>query len=444
MRKERKKAVRTILSLVLAMAMLLSVTGMIQPTVAQATNDKSSAQIQQEIDGLKSEKAELQAEIDELRGQMSDSMDSMEEVVAQKNLIDQEIFLLYEQINNINAQILAYGVMIADKQEELDVAEANLTTLQDQNRARIRAMEKNSRTSYWSVVFKADNFLDMLDRLNAIFKINKADQELIEDLTVAADEVARVRDELQTQKDALDETKLELEETQGQLETKRGEADELLTELMTEYEGYEDMVEQAESNQAELDTEIGELEVEYEEAKDREYKIWYEQWLAEQQALQQQQQQQQQQQNKPVSSGGGQGGNTNVTNGVKWLVPCSFNRISSPYGWRKHPVHGDRRFHSGIDLAGPMGTPIYATRAGKVTIAKYSSSAGYYVHIDHGDGFGSRYMHMTHYVVRAGQSVSQGQVIGYMGSTGTSTGSHLHLSLYLNGSTVNPANYIKF
>ena len=439
MRKDRKNSGRTILSLILAMAMLLGVTGMIQPTVAQATNDKSSAQIQQEIDGLKGEKEALQAEIDALRGQMSESMDSMEEVVDQKNLIDQEIFLLYEQIANINAQILAYGVMIADKQEELDIAEGNLATLQDQNRARIRAMEKNSRTSYWSVVFKADNFLDMLDRLNAIFKINKADQELIEDLTEAADEVARVRDELQTQKDALDETKQELEEAQGQLETKRAEADELLAELMTEYQGYEDMVEQAESNQAELDTEIGELEEEYEEAKDREYKIWYEQWLAQQQA-----QQQQQQQNKPSSSGGGQGGNTNVTNGIKWLVPCNFTRISSPYGWRTHPVHGDRRFHSGIDLAGPMGTPIYATRAGKVTIAKYSSSAGYYVHIDHGDGFGSRYMHMTHYVVRAGQSVSQGQVIGYMGSTGTSTGSHLHLSLYLNGSTVNPANYIKF
>ncbi|MBR5570305.1 MAG: peptidoglycan DD-metalloendopeptidase family protein [Oscillospiraceae bacterium] len=439
MRKDRKNSGRTILSLILAMAMLLGVTGMIQPTVAQATNDKSSAQIQQEIDGLKGEKEALQAEIDALRGQMSDSMDSMEEVVDQKNLIDQEIFLLYEQIANINAQILAYGVMIADKQEELDIAEGNLATLQDQNRARIRAMEKNSRTSYWSVVFKADNFLDMLDRLNAIFKINKADQELIEDLTEAADEVARVRDELQTQKDALDETKQELEEAQGQLETKRAEADELLAELMTEYQGYEDMVEQAESNQAQLDTEIGELEEEYEEAKDREYKIWYEQWLAQQQA-----QQQQQQQNKPSSSGGGQGGNTNVTNGIKWLVPCNFTRISSPYGWRIHPVHGDRRFHSGIDLAGPMGTPIYATRAGKVTIAKYSSSAGYYVHIDHGDGFGSRYMHMTHYVVRAGQSVSQGQVIGYMGSTGTSTGSHLHLSLYLNGSTVNPANYIKF
>jgi murein DD-endopeptidase MepM/ murein hydrolase activator NlpD len=98
--------------------------------------------------------------------------------------------------------------------------------------------------------------------------------------------------------------------------------------------------------------------------------------------------------------------------------------------------------HNGVDLAGISGTPIYAARSGKVTTATYGSSGGYYVNINHGDGFSSIYLHMTHYIVSAGQYVNQGQVIGYMGSTGASTGPHLHFGIAYNGVYVNPANYI--
>lgn len=433
--KDRKKRIHSILALILALVMVFGIVGMIVPMVADAAEDKSSSQIQKEIDALKKEKESLQSEINELQGQMSTQMDSMEAVVAQKNLIDQEIFLLYEQITNTNAQIMAYGVLIADKQAELDEAEANLSQLQEQNKTRIRAMEKNSSTSYWSVIFKADNFLDMLDRLKAIFKINQADQKLIRDLSEAADQVTRVKDELQGQKDQLEQTKKELEATQVEMEAKRAEADELLAELVTEYEGYESLVEAAEQDKAKLNSEIDDLEEAYEDAKDREYQKWYEQWL------------QSQPSSKPstgTSSGGGTAGTGSVTNGITWLIPCNYTRISSPYGWRIHPVYGDYRFHHGIDLSAPSGTPIYATRSGKVTIATYSSTAGYYVNVDHGDGFMSRYLHMTHYVVSPGQQVSAGQLLGYVGSTGTSTGPHLHLSIYYNGASVNPADYIKF
>ncbi len=424
MRTDGKNRIHTLLALILAFVMVI---GMV-PVNARGAEDKSSSQIQKEIDALKKEKESLQSQISELQGQMSTQMDSMEAVVAQKNLIDQEIFLLYEQITNTNAQIMAYGVLIADKQAELDVAEANLNDLQQQNRARIRAMEKNSRSSYWSVIFQADDILDMLDRLKAMFKINQADQKLIKELSQAADEVTRVKEELQGQKDELEQTKKELEATQAELEAKRAEADELLIKLVTEYEAYEALVEEAEQNKANLNNEIGDLEDLYEAAKDQEYQKWYEQWL------------QSQPQSKP-DNGGSAG---TVTNGVTWLVPCSYVRISSPYGWRIHPIYGDYRFHHGIDLAAPAGTPIYATRSGKVTVATYSNSAGYYVNVDHGDGFMSRYLHMTHYVVSPGQQVSAGQLLGYVGNTGASKGNHLHLSIYYNGASVNPADYIKF
>ncbi|MFR8333183.1 MAG: M23 family metallopeptidase [Oscillospiraceae bacterium] len=116
--------------------------------------------------------------------------------------------------------------------------------------------------------------------------------------------------------------------------------------------------------------------------------------------------------------------------------------VTSAYGYRVHPVTGAWSFHTGVDLGAAEGTPIYATRSGTVTTATYSDVYGNYVTINHGDGYSSLYGHMTHYVVSAGEYVSQGEVIGYVGSTGWSTGPHLHFTIYYNGSTVNPMDYI--
>ena len=125
-----------------------------------------------------------------------------------------------------------------------------------------------------------------------------------------------------------------------------------------------------------------------------------------------------------------------------WIVPINYTAFTSPFGPRDAPTAGASTNHLGVDLAAPEGTPIYASRSGTVTSASYNSSSGYYVQIDHGDGYRSIYMHMTHYVVYGGQYVKQGQVIGYCGSTGVSTGSHLHFGISQNGVYVNPAYYI--
>jgi murein DD-endopeptidase MepM/ murein hydrolase activator NlpD len=112
--------------------------------------------------------------------------------------------------------------------------------------------------------------------------------------------------------------------------------------------------------------------------------------------------------------------------------------ISSVFGNRLHPVYGYWRMHNGIDMACAQGTPIYASRGALVEVSVYSSSAGNYVQINHGDGYRSVYMHMTHYIVYAGQYVQAGQVIGYVGSTGASTGPHLHWGVSYNGVYFNP------
>ena len=128
----------------------------------------------------------------------------------------------------------------------------------------------------------------------------------------------------------------------------------------------------------------------------------------------------------------------------RWLIPIQYQNISSPYGYRAHPVVGESRFHYGIDLAAPKGTPIVASRSGTISVATYEDASGYYVGIDHLDGYKSFYLHMDKYIVTPGQFVVAGQIIGYCGSTGISTGDHLHFEICRNGQTLNPADYIDF
>jgi len=404
----------SVIALILAAVMLL---GLVAGAITVIVSAKTSAEIQVEINALEDEQDDIQAKLDQLESQRSENMDEMKDIVAQKNIIDQEIQLLFQQVDVINEQIDAYNIQIADKQDELDAAEDRLAYLNEKNKARIRAMEEQGSISYWSVLFQANSFSDLLDRLNMIAEIAAADQRRLDEMSAVAEEIAQTKEVLEQQKAVLQENKLELDQAQADLEVKRSEADAILAELSLIGEEYDALIDEAEAANAELLEQLGQLEIELDEAERKEY----EQWLSQQ----------------TPSAGTG-----TVTNGVTWLVPCSYTRLTSPYGYRWHPVYGDWRFHSGVDLAGPLGTPIYATRSGVVKTATYNWSAGNYVSIDHLDGFSSTYMHMTSYVVSYGDYVAAGQLIGYMGSTGTSTGSHLHFSIYKNGSSVNPVDYV--
>ena len=183
---KNKKLFVSIIAAFLAALMVFGIIAMIVPT---PVNAESSASIKQRLDALEEEKEGIDAKIEELEGQIGDNFSSMEEIVAQKNLIDQEVFLLNQQIINLNNQIVEYGFLIADQQDELDAAEARLAQLQLENRERIRAMEKNGGLSYWSVIFKANSFVDLLDRLQMIEEIAAADKARIEQMLLAAEEV---------------------------------------------------------------------------------------------------------------------------------------------------------------------------------------------------------------------------------------------------------------
>ena len=415
--KNRKLWV-SILAGLMALVMLLGLILSALPINAQAA---SSSVLKEQLDELEDKKSEIDEQIKQLQGQLADNLDEMEKIVAQKNLIDQEIALLHEQIATINEQIGAYGVLIADKQEELTEAEEKLAALREKNRERIRAMEEDGTLSYWSVLFEANSFSDLLDRLNMIQEIAAADQRRLEEMNAAAKVVADTKLELEGEKSQLEGVKDELKATQTTLEGKRVTADQLLTELIATGEEYEALMEQSEDEQAKLMEEIAKKEEEYEDAK-------YLEWLAT---------------SVPDPTYAGGAGTGQTIGNATWLVPISYTRFTSPFGMRWHPVYGGYKMHYGVDLAAPSGTPIYATRTGVVTTTSYQDGgAGYYVTINHGDGFSSIYMHMTHYIVSPGQYVSAGEVIGYCGSTGASTGPHLHFGISYKGTYVNPAEYI--
>ena len=437
---DKRKVCATVLAGVLALAMLLSLIAGFVPMQANAA---TSSELKVQLDALQAQNAAIGAQLTELRSQLSENNSEIEKMVTEKNIIDQEIFLLYQQINNINNQIATYSMLIADKQEELLAAEDKYSDLWDKNRERIQAMEEEGEISYWSVLFQANSFADLLDRFNMVQEIAASDRRRLKELNEAAQVVKEMKLLLETEKDALEVTKTSLNETQAELEVKREDADQLLKDLVSKGMEYEELVAQSEIARAQLMTSIANTQVQYNNAI-------YQEWLATSvpaTTLPLPPSQTEATTATDPTQGTGSGGESGSNGGSTttdegWKVPIDYVQNTSPFGDRDAPTAGASSNHQGVDLAAPLNTPIYAARSGTVSIATYSSSAGYYVQIDHGDGYKSIYMHMTYFVVSAGQKVSQGQIIGYCGSTGISTGSHLHFGISQNGVYQNPNQYI--
>lgn len=363
----------------LAVVMLLSLMLSILPVSVSA---KSSAQIQDEIDQLENEQMDIWMQMDELEAQQNDNYESMEEMVAQKDNIDQQINLLHTEVENINQQIRNYSLLIAENQVELDNAEQVLAELSAQNKERIRAMEEEGAVSIWSVIFKASSFTDLIDRLNMMEEIQAADQRRLEELDQAAEAVAEARTALAEEKAELETSREELAQAQSVLEEKRAEADELLTEMNGKQQELIAMYEEYEALEAALSADIAAAEKAYTEA------------LQAEEEERRRQEEAANNNNNSSSSGG-----SSAPSSGGWVSPCSYTALTSAFGWRIHPITGKESFHNGVDLANVEGVPIYAAKSGTVTVATYNGVYGYYVQINHGDGFSSLYGHMTPFLI---------------------------------------------
>ena len=421
--KNRKLWVCIMAGFLAVMMLLTLIVGILPRPVSAA----SSSEIKKQLDELKQQREEQNKELQNLKNQYKQNHEKIEDIVAEKQILDQEIFTLYDQINTTNEMIATYNVLIADMQEELNEAQERLDTLNEQYKERIRAMEEDGILSYWSVLFKANSFSDLLDRLSMIEEIAAADRRRMQELKEASAEVAAAQEQLAAEKAELEVTKQDLAQSQQDLEVKQAKAVELLEELIAKGDEFQALIDKSEDDQDALQAEIAKTEKEYKNQK-------YKEWLATSVPPT----------TKPPKPTGGSDGDGPVSN-ANWRSPLTKpSYVTSPFGMRLHPVYKVWKMHKGVDLASRQGDKIVAVRSGVVSRATYDSSSGYYVVVNHGDGFSSMYLHMTHYVVSVGQTVSQGQLLGYVGNTGVSTGAHLHFSITYNGSHVNPANYVDF
>lgn len=423
-----KKFWVSLLAGIMAAVLILSLLLQLIPAAQAAT----SSEIKDQIEEMEKDQSALQDQLDELEEQRNDNATEIKDIVKQKNIVDQQVALIHEQIDNMNDQVAAYAVMIADKQAELDEAEADLEKMKQKHMERLRALEEDGSLSYWHVLFKASSFTDLLDRVNMIQEIAAADEKRLEEMSDAAKVVEEAQLALLAEQSELQKSRQTLAAKQMELDIKSQKSEELLAELIAKGEEFEQWMAEKEDELSKLEDELLEMESEYDRVK-------YEEWLATSVPPTT---------SSSSSSSGSVGSSTTIyREGVAltpnkvgdnvWLTPCDYNRISSTFGMRMHPIYHYMKMHNGVDFA--IGhTPIYATREGVVTVATSweDSSAGYYVVIDHGDGFRSVYMHMCKRAyVNVGDFVEAGQEIGCVGSTGASTGNHLHFGI----SKYNPA-----
>lgn len=356
-----------------------------------------------DVNDLKDEAGDLADQRKELESQLDALADDKSEALKRKDLLDQQITNLSSQIRNVEAQISTYETLITQTEAELAEAQEKEEAQYELFCSRVRDMEKRGTVSYWSVLFRATSFTDLLGRLDIINEIMDADQAVIDELKALQEEIETKKTELETSKKESEAAKADLVTKKNDLDVQRTKANQLVREI--------------ESNESEYQSTLDAIEAEEESIQKKIVQ------LSQQLAAQ-----------NGSSSSAALGG---------YIWPVSSRRITSPFGNRNTGIAGASTNHKGVDIGGVYYTSqVHAAKAGTVIISTYSSSYGNYVVVSHGSGNTTLYAHMSSRSVSVGDYVNQGDVLGITGSTGISSGPHLHFEITENGTRVNPLNYL--
>ena len=360
---------------------------------------------QADIDALKQETAKLESEKAALEKQLDALADNKAEVLQRRKLLDQQVANTSAQIQNIETQISEYSALITQTEAELAEAERQEAEQYDLFCKRVRAMEEQGTVDYWSVLFRANSFSDLLSRLDAVNEIMEYDQRVIDRLKALQVEISEKKAELEECKTQSEAARAELVSKKKQLDAQRQEAIALIQEIQSNENQYQGALKSLDEEEEAIQRKIVQLSRE----------------LAAQQAAQ----------GKPSGSSSG---------GYIWPVDSRY--ITSTVGGRASPGGVGSTNHKGTDI-GRVGytSSIYAAKAGTVIVSQYSSSYGNYVVVSHGSGNTTLYAHMSSRKVSEGQYVNQGDVLGITGSTGNSTGPHLHFEVTENGVRINPLSH---
>ncbi|MBD5168800.1 MAG: peptidoglycan DD-metalloendopeptidase family protein [Oscillibacter sp.] len=392
--KNRKRVLSLLLSLLLVFALAPEGGGPLVPVAKAVT--------QAEIDSLKGDSKELANQSADLKSQLADLASQRNSALDRKLLLDQQISLTVQKISNTEKQISGYETLLVQTEYEL---EENRKQEEEQYALfckRARAMEEAGTTSYWAVLFKADSFSDLLSRLSDVQEVMNYDQSILDSLRQLRAQI-QVKQEEQAQLKAESEAaKVELEAHKADLDQQQAEAQALYDEIQANMSVYEAQL-------AEINAERNRIEAEITKKSEE---------MARQLMM------------------------TATKGGYIWPETVS-RRITSPQGSRNTGIKGASTNHKGVDIGGVgTSTSVLATKAGVVQTSAYSSSYGNYVVIYHGPGNTTLYAHMSSRSVKEGDHVSQGQVIGITGSTGISSGPHLHYEITEGGVRVNPLDYL--
>lgn len=395
----------------------------------QATEESNLSEAQQEKKTLENDLQKAKELIDSLKGSKED--------------IQSEVEKLDKQLNEISGKVKELESRLSKKRQEIADTESALNKAKEQEKKQYRNMKKriqfmyeNGQTSYVEMLLSADSFTDFLNAVEYITQISQYDRKMLKEYQNMQVTIADTQKTLETDYASLQSLQAKVQEEKqavAALESaKKGELNDVaddLTDAQTVAKAYE----------AEIQAQ-NEVIAQIQAAQKR---------AAEQQAVQQQAQAAEENQGATDAAGENQNtaqnttpsGNGQSTGSMMWPCPSS-KRVTSDYGPRTSPTNGASSNHKGIDIGAAYGADIVAADGGTVLVATYSSSGGNYVIIDHGGGLCTVYMHASSLTVSAGQTVSKGQVIAKVGSTGISTGNHLHFGVTLNGVYVSPWGYV--
>ncbi len=426
-RYTRAQKARRWTGFVLAFAMVMSLFAGMPGVEAFA---KSSADIQDELDELNSQKSEIQGRMNALQDEI-DSLDYEKANTLQKKLmLDQKNLLSQEELDVIQEQIDIIDNKLANLQADLDQAREEEAYQRERFLTRARAMEENSSAGYMDVLFDASSLSDLLTRLDLVNEVMSYDEGLEAEYIAAREKVETLEAEAEVMYDDNETHRQELETKKAQLQADIDAACALMAQIDQSTADYEEVLSQEAATEAELEETIVAKEKELKEAKAREEAARLAA-LAAQQAAQ-----------AAAAAAAGAAGTAFAASGGTWMRWPSYTSVlTSSYGMRTDPVSGKiYRLHAGCDVGASYGTAIWAAAGGTVISAGWNGGYGNCVMINHGNGYTTVYGHMSRIAVSYGQTVSMGQVIGYVGSTGNSTGPHLHFEIRASatGQSINP------
>ena len=309
----------------------------------------------------------------------------------------------------VEAKIQELKDLIAEKEEELRITKKELEEAiateekqYEEMKIRIKFMYEKGNQFYLDMMLGAESFGDMLNKAQYVESISAYDRQKLEEFQLNRELIEVCKQELEEEEALLQEAKAAVEKEQENLETLISSKEKEITAYEKDINTQQQAIKEYEEYIREQDETIAALE-------------------------------------KALQEMGG--GNRTYDGGMfKWPAP-SYTRITSPFGWRMHPTLGVNKFHNGVDMAAPGGSPILAAYDGTVTAAGYSSTMGNYIYLNHGSGLITIYMHASALYVSAGQEVSKGDKIAAVGTTGRSTGNHLHFGVRKNGAYVDPMGY---